>query len=56
MSEEELLAKNIEILSHGNINKQNLDTCMIYCLSGECGNKCPKFKDKTCEEYLSVLE
>lgn len=56
MSEEWELANNIELLTHSAIEKGNLDTCMIYGISGNCGKKCPKFKDKTCEVYLDTLE
>lgn len=56
MNEEWELANNIELLTQGAIEKGNLDTCMIYGISGNCGKNCPKFKDKTCEEYLTTLE
>lgn len=56
MNKEEILANNIELLTQQAINKGNLDTCMIYGISGFCGKKCPKFEDKTCEEYLTTLE
>lgn len=48
-NEEEKLKREIEVLSYGNINSACLDTCMTYGLSGNCGEKCPKFKDGTCE-------
>jgi hypothetical protein len=56
MNEEFELANNIELLTQGAIEKGNLNTCMIYGISGNCGKNCPKFKDKTCEEYLTTLE
>lgn len=56
MNEKWELANNIELLTQGAIEKGNLDTCMIYGISGNCGKNCPKFKDKTCEEYLTTLE
>lgn len=56
MSEEEILADNIEVITKQGINKENLDICMIYGISGNCGKRCPKFKDRTCEEYLTTLE
>ena len=56
MNEKEILANNIELLTKGAIEKGNIDTCMIFGISGNCGKNCPKFKDKTCEEYLTTLE
>lgn len=56
MSEEQRLARNIQVLSNGKLEARNLDTCMTYGISGLCGKECPKFKDKTCEVYLDTLE
>lgn len=56
MSEEERIARNIELLSNGKLEARNMDTCMTYGISGLCGKGCPKFKDKTCEVYLDTLE
>lgn len=56
MSEEQKLARNIQVLSNGKLEARNLDTCMTYGISGLCGKECPKFKDKTCEVYLDTLE
>ncbi len=56
MSEEEKLARNIQLLSNGKLEARNLDTCMTYGISGLCGKECTKFKDKTCEVYLDTLE
>lgn len=55
-NEEELLKHEAELMSHGNISSANLSTCETYGLSGNCGSKCPKFKNKTCEVYEEVLE
>lgn len=32
-----------------NINTALLSICEIYGLSGNCGEKCPKYQDKSCE-------
>lgn len=55
-NEEELLKHKVQLMSFGNIPSANLSTCETYGLSGNCGEKCPKFKDKTCEVYVDTLE
>lgn len=55
MSEEELLKRNNFLMSHGNL-PYDTTTCETYGLSGNCGKKCPNFKNKTCEVYVDVLE
>ena len=42
-SKEEKLAREIETLSHGNINSACLSICEIYGLSGLCGVECPNY-------------
>jgi hypothetical protein len=37
------LAREIETLSHGNINSASLSICEIYGLSGLCGVECPNY-------------
>ncbi len=55
MSEEELLKKNNVLMSHGHL-PYDTSTCETYGLSGNCGKKCPNFKNKTCDVYVDVLE
>lgn len=55
MNEEELLEKNNIILSHNKLPK-GMSTCENYGLSGNCGIKCPLFKNGTCEVYKDVVE
>lgn len=55
MNEEELLEKNNIILSHNKLPK-GMSTCENYGLSGNCGIKCPLFKNGTCEVYKDVAE
>ena len=55
MSEEELLRKNNVILSLGKL-PCDMSTCETYGISGNCGENCPLFKNKTCEVYDEVLE
>lgn len=56
MSEEELLRHNLDLESFGKLSVENLSTCEVYGLSGNCGQKCPNFRDKTCEVYTETLE
>lgn len=55
MNEEELLRRDNFLMSHGNL-PYDTTTCETYGLSGNCGQKCPNFKNKTCEVYVDVLE
>lgn len=55
MNEEELLEKNNIILSHNKLPK-GMSICENYGLSGNCGIKCPLFKNGTCEVYKDVSE
>lgn len=55
MNEEELLRRDNFLMSHGNL-PHDTTTCETYGLSGNCGQKCPNFKNKTCEVYVDVLE
>ena len=55
MNEEELLKKNNVFLSHDKL-PCDMSTCETYGISGNCGEKCPLFKNKTCEVYNEVLQ
>lgn len=48
-TEEDRLRYNIEMMEDGRINGAMLSTCEIYGLSGNCGEKCPKYQDRSCE-------
>ena len=55
MNEEKLLRRDNFLMSHGNL-PYDTTTCETYGLSGNCGQKCPNFKNRTCEVYVDVLE
>lgn len=55
MNEEKLLRRYNFLMSHGNL-PYDTTTCETYGLSGNCGQKCPNFKNRTCEVYVDVLE
>lgn len=55
MNDIELIEKNNIILSHNRLPK-GMTICENYGLSGNCGSKCPLFKNKKCEVYEDVLE